>query len=155
MVAAHSDAARWCGALMWTTLINVLLAAIAVTIGFWIAWGELPVAAVVILACCVAGALLRLCASIGMIWAAATLLIGLESLAWPVVTMVQISGLTANPTDEQMTEILTSVVGGLFSSIFWLTFSWGIYRWTTRGRHDGPATSGQTVRRESGSRPSP
>lgn len=140
---------------MRTRQLNAVLAALVVTIGFWIERGEFPVLAAAILALCVAGALFTFCSTIGMIWAAATLLVGLESLAWPVVTMVQIRGMNANPSDEQMTEILTSVVGGLFSSIFWLTFSWGIYRWTTRGRHDGPATSGQAVRREGGRRPSP
>jgi hypothetical protein len=130
---------------MWMPQVNAVLAALVVTIGFWIAWGELPVLAAVSLALCVAGALFTFCSTSGRIWAVATFLVGLESLAWPVVTMVQIRDVTTNPSDEQMTQILTSVVSGLFSSIFWLTFSWGIYRRTARGQHGGTPTSGPPV----------
>jgi hypothetical protein len=34
----------------------------------------------------------------------------------------------AQPTDQQMGLILTSMLFGLFSSIFWLTFSYGIFK---------------------------
>jgi hypothetical protein len=28
--------------------------------------------------------------------------------------------------------ILTAVVAGLFASVFWLSFGWGIFRWAKR-----------------------
>src|ERR1051325_1101007 len=40
--------------------------------------------------------------TIGLVWAWATLLLGVESLAWPIITMVQISSITTEPNDEQM-----------------------------------------------------
>ena len=54
--------------------------------------------------------------------------LGLESFAFPVATMVQIRMTTAQPTDEQMGQMLTAILFGVFSSIFWLTFSYGIFK---------------------------
>ena len=67
------------------------------------------------------------------IWAWVTLLLGLESLAWPIVTMVQVRMVLAEPTEQQMGGILTAVLFGLVSSIFWLTLSYGIYKRMVRG----------------------
>lgn len=70
--------------------------------------------------------------TLGRVWAWASLLIGLDSLAWPLITMVRISRVTQQPDDQQMGQILGAVVTGLFAAVFWLSFSWGIFRWIKR-----------------------
>ncbi len=114
---------------MWLTRFNAVLAGVAVTIGFWIVWGELPATVAALLAFGLAVALAFLGRTIAAVWAWATLALGLESLAWPIMTMWQLRGLGPQPSDEAMSQILTAIVGGLFSSIFWLTFAIGIFRW--------------------------
>src|ERR1051325_129468 len=68
--------------------------------------------------------------TIGLVWAWATLLLGVESLAWPIITMVQISSITTEPNDEQMGTILSAVLMGLISAVFWITFSYGLFKRT-------------------------
>ena len=55
--------------------------------------------------------------SITELWAWSTLLLGLESFAWPLVLMIQLRDQANHlPT---MGTILSAVVLGLFSSVFW------------------------------------
>lgn len=111
--------------------LNAVLGSLVVTLGFWLVWGQLPLALFVLVGLGVAALLLWRSETIGAVWAWATLLLGLESFAWPVATMVQVkmtSDQGAQPTDEQMGLILTAVLFGLFSSIFWLTFSYGLFK---------------------------
>ena len=117
---------------MWTPQLNAILGSLAVTIGFWLTWGEMPLALAVVVALCTTAFLTWLGSSIAIVWAWATLLLGVESLAWPIVTMVQVRMTVAEPTDEQMGRILIAVLFGLFSSIFWLTFAYGIFKWVRR-----------------------
>ena len=112
--------------------IHAVLGAIVVTIGFWLAGGELPVMVVAALALGVAGFLVWQGSTIGRVWAWTCLLLGCASAAWPIATMVQMRRLTAEPSDEQMGLILTAVVAGLFSSVFWTSFAFGIFRWIKR-----------------------
>ena len=92
--------------------IHAVLGAIVVTIGFWLAGGELPVMVVAALALGVAGFLVWQGSTIGRVWAWTCLLLGCASAAWPIATMVQMRRLTAEPSDEQMGLILTAVVRG-------------------------------------------
>ena len=112
--------------------LHAVLGAIVVTIGVWLAVGAAPVEMLGAVTLGVAGFLVWQGATIGRIWGWTSLLVGLASLAWPIVTMIQISRLTEQPSDEQMGMILTAVVAGLFASVFWLSFGWGIFRWIAR-----------------------
>jgi hypothetical protein len=112
--------------------IHAVLGALAVTVGLWLAIGETPVEALAAVALAVAGLLAWQGTTLGRVWAWASLLIGLDSLAWPVVTMVRISRVTQQPDDQQMGQMLGAVVTGLFAAVFWLSFSWGIFRWIKR-----------------------
>ncbi len=112
--------------------LHAVLGAIVVTIGFWLVWGELPLSMVTAFALSVAGFLAWQGPTIGRVWAWACLLLGLASAAWPVATMVQVRTMTAEPSDEQMGLILTAVVAGLVSSVFWTSFAFGIFRWIRR-----------------------
>ena len=130
---------------MWLMRLNAVLAALVVTVGFWIVWGELPVVLAALPALVVAVCLAFFCSSIASVWAWATLLLGLESLSWPITIMWQARGLGPQPTGETMSRILTALVGGLFSSIFWLTFAGGIFRWMTRRAEEEAGAAGSKV----------
>ncbi|MGH7205459.1 MAG: hypothetical protein ACREI2_04540 [Nitrospiraceae bacterium] len=139
---------------MWTPQLNAVLGSLAVTIGFWLTWGEMPLALAVVVALCTAAFLTWQGSRIAIVWAWATLLLGVESLAWPIVTMVQIRLTVAEPTDEQMGRILTAVLFGLFSSIFWLTFAYGIFKWVWRKEAEAAASaSNKELRRQVGQKP--
>ena len=107
---------------------NALLGSLVVAAGAWLAWDSFSSWGIVLVAGAVAGFLLWQGRTIALVWAWATLLIGLESLAWPIVTMVQIRAVTTEPTDDQMGTILSAVLTGLFSAIFWITFSYGLFK---------------------------
>lgn len=120
---------------MWTSQLHAVLGAIVVTVGFWLVWGELPVSLVVAMALAVAGFLVWQGTTIAHVWAWTCVLLGFASAAWPIATMVQVRmevAAAAEPSDEQMGLILTAVVAGLFSSVFWISFGFGIFRWIKR-----------------------
>ena len=114
-------------------LLNWFLGILVAAVGFWLIWGT--VAPVVVLGwTLVVGAFLWLKAeSITEIWAWATLLLGLESFAWPVVVMIQLKGPSESLPEAEMGTILSAVVLGLFSSVFWISFSYGLFKraWRT------------------------
>ena len=112
----------------WSPQLNALLGSIVVAAGAWLAWDSLPVWGVFLIGSVVAGFLIWQGRTIGLVWAWATLLLGLESLAWPIVTMVQFRSITAEPTDEQLGTMLSAVLMGLVSAVFWITFSYGFFK---------------------------
>jgi hypothetical protein len=122
---------------VWTVHINAALASLVVTLGFWMIWEALPLTLVVAVALGIGMFLTWRTATVAGVWAWATLLLGLESLAWPIVTMVQVRLSAVEPTEQQMGVILMAVLFGLFSSIFWLTFSYGIFKWVRRKAEEG------------------
>jgi hypothetical protein len=44
--------------------------------------------------------------------------------------MIQINSITTEPNDEQMGTILSAVLMGLVSAVFWITFSYGLFKRT-------------------------
>lgn len=139
---------------MWTPQLNAILGSLVVTIGFWLMWGEMPFALAVVVALCAAGFLVWQGSTIAAVWAWATLLLGMESLAWPIVTMARVRMAAAEPTEQQMGQILTAVLFGLFSSIFWLTFAYGIFKWARRNEAEAAApSSNREPRRHVGQKP--
>ncbi len=121
---------------MWIQRLNAVLGSLVVTVGFWLTWGDLPLALALGLALGVAAVLAWRGSTVAEVWAWTTALLGVESLAWPVVTMVRFRMQSAAPTEQEMGRILTAVLFGLFSSIFWLTFSYGIFRWIGRKKEE-------------------
>jgi hypothetical protein len=112
----------------WSPQLNALLGSLVVTAGAWLAWDSLPVWGVFLIGGVVAGFLIWQGRTIGLVWAWATLLLGLESLAWPIVTMVQFRSITTEPTDEQLGTMLSAILMGLASAVFWITFSYGFFK---------------------------
>jgi len=120
---------------MLTSHLHAVFGAIVVTFGFWLVWGELPVVLVAAIALAVAGFLVWRGKTIAHVWAWSCVLLGLASAAWPMATMVQVrmeAAAGADPSDEAMEQILTAVVAGLVSSVFWISFGSGIFRWIKR-----------------------
>jgi hypothetical protein len=116
----------------WSPQLNALLGSLVVAAGAWLAWDSFSPWEVFLVAGCVVGFLIWQGRTIGLVWAWATLLLGLESLAWPIVTMVQVRSTTTEPTDEQMGTILSAVLMGLVSAVFWITFSYGLFKRTSQ-----------------------
>jgi hypothetical protein len=122
---------------MWTLRLNAALASLVVTLGLWMIWATLPLPVTLAVALGVGMFFTWQAATTGAVWAWATLFLGLESLAWPIVTMVTLRLSTDEPSEQQMGMILTAVLFGLFSAIFWLTFSYGIFQWMRRKAGEG------------------
>ena len=114
----------------WSPQLNALLGSLVVAVGAWLAWDSFSLWEIVLVAGGAAGFLIWQGRTIGLVWAWATLLLGVESLAWPIVTMVEVRSITIEPTDEQMGTILSAVLMGLVSAVFWITFSYGLFKRT-------------------------
>ena len=110
------------------THLNIALGTLVVAIGFWLLRGTLAPEVVALWALLVGSFLYWKCRTITEIWAWSTLLLGLESFAWPLQFMVQLKSATPGPSDEEMGTILSAVVLGLFSSVFWMSFSYGLFK---------------------------
>lgn len=116
--------------LPWAAWLNALLATLVVTTGAWLVWAPFPTGWALGLLFAVLLFHLTLVwrgTSIGIVWAWGTLLLGLESLAWPVTEMVRMRAMS-QPTEEEMGQVLNAVLFGLFSSVFWTTFALGLFK---------------------------
>ena len=116
----------------WPIWINALAGSVVLTVGLWMSLGGFSPSLAVVAAIGFAAFLVWRGTTPGRVWAWATLLVGLESLAWPVLTMIRVRMETAEPTDQQMGDMLTSVLFGLFSAVFWISFAYGIVQWTRK-----------------------
>lgn len=114
-------------------LLNCLLGILVAVVGFWLIWGTLAPVVVLVWALVVGIFLWLKAESITEIWAWATLLLGLESFAWPVVLMIQLKGPSESLPEAEMGAILSAVVLGLFASVFWISFPYGLFKraWRT------------------------
>ena len=109
--------------------LNLSLGTLVAAIGFWLIWGGTVSAIVVVGWALSVGLFLGFMAeSIAALWAWTTLLLGLESFAWPLVLMIQFKGQAESLPESEMGTILSAVVLGLFSSVFWISFSYGLFR---------------------------
>jgi hypothetical protein len=121
-------------------LTNAVFGSLILTVGLWLLLGELPIPGALVLILGLAGLLAWQTPTIAHIWAVSTLLLGLESLAWPVLQMADIRKLGPEPPLEDLQRIFTAVLFGLFSGVFWMTFSYGIYK-RIRSQQKPPETS--------------
>src|SRR5512134_1247572 len=123
---------------IWTPRLNAGLGSMVVAVGAWLAWDSLSGLGAILVMAGVAIFLLWRGRTIGLVWAWSTLLLGLECFAWPIITMVRIRSATAQPSDEEMGTILSAVLMGLFSAVFWIAFSYGLFK-RTQGEGAGAA----------------
>ncbi len=113
---------------IWTPQLNAGLGSLVVAVGAWLAWDGLSAFGAMLVMAAVAAFLLWQGRTVGLVWAWSTLLLGIECFAWPLITMVQIRSATSQPSDEQMGAILSAVLMGLFSAVFWIAFSYGLFK---------------------------
>ena len=109
-------------------LLNVLLGTAVVAVGFWLLWGTVASATVIAWAFAVGGFLWWKAKTVTELWAWSTLLLGVESFAWPAVLMIQLKSAAGAPSENEMGTVLSAVVPGLFSSVFWISFSYGLFK---------------------------
>jgi hypothetical protein len=126
---------------LWHQL-NAVLGSLTVTVGLWLLVGALSVPMGMALAIGLAILLAWKSPSIGSIWAISTLLLGVESLAWPIMQMADLQKLGPEPPLEELERIFTAVLFGLFSGVFWMTFAYGIFK---RTREKNTPTSPSTT----------
>ena len=130
----------------WMLQLNAAIGSLVVTFGLWLVWGAAPVIALIVVAL-VLGVLLSWgSSSLAAVWAWTTALLGVESFALAVVTMIQGKLGDREPTEEEMISMVTAMLFGLFSSIFWLTFSYGIFKKFVRADPNSPPED-RTMRR--------
>jgi hypothetical protein len=113
---------------LWTPQLNAALGSLVVAVGAWLAWDDLSGLGVLLVMAGTASFLLWRGRTIGLIWAWSTLFLGVECLVWPISTMVRIRLGTSQPSDEEMGTMLSAVLMGLFSAVFWLAFSYGLFK---------------------------
>lgn len=137
------ESTQGAGPSLWIRRLQAVLGSLAVTIGFWMLWSSISAAQAIGVALLVAAFLIWSGSTSAHIWAWTTLLLGLESLAWPVSTIVQERMTEGQPSAEQMGQILTAMLFGLFAGVFWITFAYGIWaRWI---RQPAPAAQSKAV----------
>lgn len=142
------DSTRAAGPNVWIHRLQAGLGGVAVAIGFWMLWSSISAAQALGMTLLVAAFLTWRGSSSAHIWAWTTLLLGLESLAWPATTIIQERMTEGPPSAEQMGQILTAMLFGLFSGVFWITFAYGIWaRWI---RQPPPAVPSKSVSPSSG-----
>jgi hypothetical protein len=112
----------------WTPQIHALLGGIVVAGGAFVMWEQADSPWTLVFAVAAITFLWWKGRTIGTVWAWTTLGLGIESMAWPIATMVQIRSGGSQPTEEQMGTILNAVLFGLFSSVFWVTFAFGLFK---------------------------
>lgn len=118
---------------------NLLLGALVSAIGFWLLWETVPPVVIAGWAFAIGGFLWWKARTITEVWAWSTLLLGLESFTWPVSLMTQLKRASDQPSEDEMGMILSGVVLGLFSSVFWITFSHGLFKRAWGAAPDRPS----------------
>ena len=112
----------------WTPQLHAVLGGLVVAVGIFVMWEQAGILLPLLFAVAATAFLLWQGRSIGAVWAWTTLGLGIESMTWPIVTMVQIRMGGSQPTEEQMGTILNAVLFGLFTSVFWVTFAFGLFK---------------------------
>lgn len=108
-------------------LLNLVLGTAVVAVGFWLIWGSVSPFIVLGWVTAVGLFLWVVADSISKVWAWSTLILGIESFVWPLVLMVQLKGASDTVPEAEMGTMLSAVVLGLFSSVFWVSFAYGLF----------------------------
>ena len=112
----------------WTPQLHALLGGLVAAGGVSVMWEQAGIVWTLLIAAGATAFLLWQGRSIGAVWAWTTLGLGIESMTWPIVTMIRIRMEGIEPTEEQMGTILNAVLFGLFASVFWVTFAFGLFK---------------------------
>ena len=124
-------------------LINAVLGAMAVAGGLWLLSGGISGVVTVTVVVGLMVVFAKTCPGVAHVWMWSTVLLGIESLAWPVPLVLELRQLGPEPPLETMSEVFTAVLFGVLSGIFWLTFAYGLYRRTHPDHAPAPLTPNQ------------
>jgi hypothetical protein len=113
-------------------IVNALVAAVFVTIGFALVWNPVPVLLTVVAGLGFMALLFWVGTTVPHVWAWACLFLGLESLSWSIVPFVKLRIGSVPPSDDQLIATMGPAFLGVFFATFWLTFAYGIFRWIRR-----------------------
>lgn len=109
--------------------LNLFLGTLVTAVGFWLLWGGTVSPIVVVGWALTVGLFLWIMTeSVTELWAWSTLLLGLESFAWPLVLMIQLKSQAESLPESEIGTVLSAVVLGLVSSVFWISFSYGLFK---------------------------
>ena len=112
----------------WTPQLHAVLGGIVVAIGIFVMWEQAATTWALLVAVASTAFLWWQGRSIAAVWAWTTMGLGIESMTWPIVTMIRMRMGGSQPTEEQMETILNAVLFGLFTSVFWITFAFGLFK---------------------------
>lgn len=112
----------------WAPQFHALLGGLVIAIGVVVMWEQAVLLWALLVGAIATAFLLWKGRNIGAVWAWTTLGLGVESMTWPIVTMVQMRMGGSEPTEAQMETILNAVIFGLFTSVFWVTFAFGLFK---------------------------
>ena len=128
--------------LLRTRQFHAALGSLVVAMGGGLAWDALAHWSALFVLATAASFLLWRGRTIGLVWAWSTLLLGVECFIWPIVTMIRLRSGGSPPSEEEMSIILSAVFMGLFSAVFWIAFSYGLFK---RAGREEPGTSGSSL----------
>ena len=115
--------------MLFMIFLNLSLGTLVTAVGFWLIWGGTVSPILIVGWALIVGLFLWfMTESITELWAWSTLLLGLESFAWPLVLMIQLRSQEESLPESEMGTILSAVVLGLFSAVFWISFSYGLFK---------------------------
>ena len=113
-------------------ILNALVAAVFVTIGFTLVWNPIPIFLTVVAGLGFMAILLWIGTTAPHVWAWACLFLGIESLSWSIVQVVKLRMGSVPPSEEQLLAVMGNAFFGVFFATFWLSFAYGIFRWIRR-----------------------
>ena len=121
--------------------INIALGSLVVAVGGWLAWNALSMSGATAVLVVAAAFLWWRGQSLTHVWAWSTLLLGAECFAWPIGIMLRIRFAGGEPSEEDMATMLSAILMGLFSAVFWIAFSYGLFK-RAQARAAPPGPSG-------------
>ncbi|MCS6329086.1 MAG: hypothetical protein H8K06_18655 [Nitrospira sp.] len=94
----------------WTPQLHAVLGGLVIAIGIVVMWEQAVLLWALLVGTIATAFLLWKGRSIGTVWAWTTLGLGVESMTWPIVTMVKMRMEGSQPTEEQMGTMLNAVI---------------------------------------------
>jgi hypothetical protein len=120
--------------------VNAVLGGLVVAVGAWLASNAFSVFQAALVLVAATAFLWWRGQTMTLLWAWSTLFLGIECFAWPIITMVQLRSAGGEPSDEEMGAILSAILMGVFSAVFWGTFSYGLFKRAKKGVEPAPAS---------------
>jgi hypothetical protein len=123
----------------WIVPVNAVLGGLVVAVGAWLALPAFSVVQAGLVLVAATGFFWWRRRTVTLIWAWSTLLLGIECFAWPLALILQIRSAGGEPSEEEMGAVLSAILMGVFSAVFWTAFSYGLFKRAKEGARTGTA----------------